>query len=206
MSYPDKLATHAASSTTLRFVQEKSWIRNYAEFGVYEGATCLEVAKILADRSGSIDLFDFQHRVDECEARLKDLWGAVKVVGHGNTEKLLDSYCWSLLRILDGKPVAARDRLWDYVFIDGPHSWAVDGYALLLCDRMIRPGGFVELDDARWTLQRSPTLNPTVFPETAQLYTDEQIKTAQVSKIIEHIIPFLGYTVVVKDRVFNKPK
>lgn len=34
-----------------------------------------------------------------------------------------------------------------YVYLDGVHTWAIDGLAFVLLDRMLRLGGAIEFDD-----------------------------------------------------------
>ena len=53
------------------------------------------------------------------------------------------------------EPRAAPCRAWpifDYVFIDGAHTWMLDALAFLLVDRLLRVGGYVDFDDypGRW--------------------------------------------------------
>jgi hypothetical protein len=110
--------------------------------------------------------------------------GHHNVRGFGSSYKLLDSYNWSLAKVL-----AQNSRpIYDYVFIDGAHTFAVDALATLLLDRLLKVGGYMDLDDWDWTLRGSPSLNPRVFPATNQMYTPEQIETRQVELIIDVIL------------------
>jgi hypothetical protein len=214
MKYPDVLATYEPSKVTVNLVNAHPSIRRYAEFGVYQAKTACAVAPILAARGGSLDVFDFEARATEAVKAIRSTCPDVFVAGHANTMRTMDSYCWSLMKLLGGAEMAAEKvacegrgarREWDYVFIDGPHSWAVDGFAFLLCDRLLRSGGLVELDDVFWTFKASPTLNPKVFPETADLYTEEQMQIPQVKKIIDLLVLPMGYEEVVRNRVYRKP-
>ena len=93
------------------------------------------------------------------------------------------------------------NRVLDY----GAHTWHHDALAFLLIDRLLRPDGHVDFDDYEWSLQRSPTLNPNVFPKTAEWYSDEQIASRQVKQVVDLLVrrdP--RYTEVVKNRVFRK--
>jgi predicted O-methyltransferase YrrM len=60
-------------------------------------------------------------------------------------------YNWFLHRKLKEQ---ARDGyfepLYDFVFLDGAHTWLDDGFALLLIERLLKPGGWVHLDDLAW--------------------------------------------------------
>lgn len=184
--------------------QKLSPIR-YAEIGVYEGDTAVAVAKMLPDDS-DMHLFDFKYRIDqvverlEQDADLKDKSLQVRV--SSNSELLYDSYNWSL-----GKALAEGVE-YDFVFIDGAHTWHHDALAFLLTDRMLAEGGIVVFDDYMWSLQTSPTMNPQVFPEILQQYTGEQLITHQVKMVVdllvkpddryEELIPNVAYQKVTK--------
>lgn len=42
------------------------------------------------------------------------------------------------------------EPLYDFCFIDGAHAWTIDGFAVLLTERLLRPGGWLLLDDLDW--------------------------------------------------------
>lgn len=92
----------------------------------------------------------------------------------------------------------------DYVYIDGAHTWAVDGFAFLLCDMLLKPGGCIEFDDYHWTLRNS-SLDPRRVPETAQFYPPDQIATPQVRDIVELLAGGRGYAEVAPRRIYRKP-
>src|ERR687893_48025 len=110
--------------------------------------------------------------------------GHGNVCAHGNSRRLLDSYNWSLMAVLAEHP----DPAFDYVFIDGAHTWAHDALAFLLADRLLVRGGYMDFDDYGWTLASSPSLNPAAFPEVAALYTEEQITTHQVALVVDLLV------------------
>jgi predicted O-methyltransferase YrrM len=170
----------------------------YAEIGIYEGDTALEVADELAGR-GELHLFDFEDRTRAVAARLRAA-GHANVVEHPNSRRLLDSYNWSLMRVLQEE----RGPCFDYVFLDGSHTWAHDALAFLLIDRLLEPGGFVDFDDYGWTLCDSPSMNPAAFPEVRRLYSDEQIAERQVQLVVELLVRGHGYEEVVANRIFRK--
>lgn len=196
--YPRTLATGGPNAKTIEFVTSTS-SRIIAEIGVYRGDTACQLAKFL-DNRGELHLFDFQHRIEEVIFRLHRL-GYFNVIGHGNSYKILDSYTWSLMRVLEQH----SEPFLDYVFIDGAHSWAHDALAFLLVDRLLKPGGYVDFDDYAWTMKQSPSLRPEVFPLTAELYTSEQISTPQVGLVLNLLLrrdP--RYTEVVNNKIFQK--
>jgi predicted O-methyltransferase YrrM len=176
-----------------------SGCRRYAEIGVYKGYTAARIAEILGGE-GAIHLFDYVDRVEPVAAALRAA-GHRNVVAHGNSRRLLDSYNWSLMRMLAQDPRPG----FDYIFLDGAHTWAHDALAFLLADRLLEPGGYVDFDDYRWTLRASPSMNPGAFPEVERLYTDEQIDARQVALVVDLLVRDDDrYEEVVADKIFRK--
>lgn len=197
-NYPSKLAVSGPDLTTVEWVR-KTGARHVAELGVYRGGTTKLIAAALPE-DGSLDLFDFADTLERVVPAAKAV-ARCPVRGHGNSHKLLDSYCWSLMRVLREHP----EPIWDYVYLDGAHTWAVDGFAFLLCDRLLRPGGYIDFDDYRWTLGKSPSLNPRQFSLTSKLYTREQIRTPQVELVCTLLAERAGYEAALPRKIYQKP-
>jgi hypothetical protein len=171
----------------------------FAEIGVYEADTTLAIAEALAGR-GEIHLFDFEDKVDAAVARLHRE-GHRNVVAHPNSRKLLDSYNWSLMQLLREQ----RGPLFDYVFLDGAHTWATDALAFVLIDRLLLPGGHLEFDDYHWTIERSPSMNPRSFPAADLMFTAEQMAESQVALVVDLLVrPDERYEEIVENRLFRK--
>jgi predicted O-methyltransferase YrrM len=198
-SYPrGELNVCAANAETVEFFAA-SGCRQYAEVGVYQGDTALAIAASLGGE-GELHLFDFEDRVELVANRLREA-GHDNVFAHPNTRRLMDSYNWSLMRLL----AEYRDPVFDYVFVDGAHTWAHDALAFCLVDRLLLPGGYLDFDDYRWTLRDSPSMNPDAFPEVEELYTDDQIDTAQVALIVDLLVKRdPRYEEVVPNKIFRK--
>jgi predicted O-methyltransferase YrrM len=78
-----------------------------------------------------------------------------------------------------------RESDFDFCFIDGHHSWEVDGLAVLLVERILRPGGIVILDDLDWTYAASRSLANT---KQVQRMPAEERDTPQVRKVFELLV------------------
>ena len=192
------LALGEANTQTVEFFKA-SGCRRFAEIGVYNVDTSRNIAEHLS-REGEIHLFDFEDNVAAVASTLKAA-GHENVVAHGNSRKLLDSYNWSLMRVLRDHP----EPPFDYVFLDGAHTWALDALAFLLIDRLLADGGYLDFDDYWWTAARSPTMNPDAFPATSKLYTQEQIEERQVALVVDLLVrrdP--SYEEVVENKIFRK--
>ena len=90
----------------------------YAELGVYRGDTAGRIADLLAGE-GEVHLFDYEDRVLPVAEALARR-GHRNVVAHPNTRRTLDSYNWSLMKLLRD----AERPIFD--------TWALDALAFLL--------------------------------------------------------------------------
>jgi predicted O-methyltransferase YrrM len=183
---------------TINFIK-RTKCRHIAEIGIFEGYTSMEFAKFL-NGEGQLHLFDYEDRVRSVTAALEQV-GFRNVRGFGSSYKVLDSYNWGLAKLLDEN----AGPIYDYVFLDGAHSWAVDALAAFLSDRMLKVGGYLDFDDYDWTFSGSPSVNPRVFPLTRKFYTSEQIESKQVKMIVDLVIrrdP--RYQEVVANKIFQK--
>jgi hypothetical protein len=197
-SYPRSVFVVGANEVTTEFVRSTS-CTHIAEIGVFEGYTSLEFARFLNGR-GELHVFDFEDRVDTVVGRLRD-HGFSNVRGFGCTHKLLDSYNWSLAYLI----AEHSEPIYDYVFLDGAHTWAIDALTFFLVDRLLKPGGYLDFDDYQWSLGESPSLNPRVFPLTKRLYSNEQIEACQVKMIVDLLVRRDNrYREVVQNKIFQK--
>lgn len=63
------------------------------------------------------------------------------------------SYTWWLRALIKERSDAHGncEPLYDFIFLDGAHNWTIDGLAVVLCERLLKPGGWLLLDDLEWT-------------------------------------------------------
>lgn len=166
-----------------------------AELGVGIGATTLTLAREM-NHHGQLHLFDFHEKLEELAADLAQL-GFSNIECFGNTAKHWDSYNWALAKSL----LAGKRAIYDYIYLDGSHTFAVDGLAFVLCDLLLKPGGFIELDDYYWTFAMSQWMKES----RQEFMTDEQINTAQVAMVINLFLKGNpNYQVMVEGRIYRK--
>ncbi|MDP9294412.1 MAG: class I SAM-dependent methyltransferase, partial [Actinomycetota bacterium] len=48
------------------------------------------------------------------------------------------------------------EPLYDFVYLDGAKNWTIDGLAVVLVEKLLRPGGWLLLDDLDWTYAQDP--------------------------------------------------
>jgi predicted O-methyltransferase YrrM len=196
--YPHDLAVTSANQATIDFIRTTP-SRIVAEIGIYKGYTSEKLAEFLAGE-GELHLFDYKDRVVEVKSKLNAA-GYQNIIGHGNSRKLMDSYNWSLMRMLEAHP----EPIFDYVFIDGAHIWAIDALAFSLADRLLKVGGYIDFDDYNWSLEKSPSLNPSLFPPTSEMYTAEQIREQHIKLVVDLLVKRdPRYVEVLENKIYKK--
>lgn len=161
---------------------------------------------IIENKSQNILELGFRHGVSTCY-----MAGALDELGGGkittvdlanakdakpNVEELLErleldkfvevfyeptSYIWRLMKMIEMEPAPE----FDFCYIDGAHDWFTDGFAFLLVDKLLKPGGLVVFDDLDWTYDTSPVLRKT---DRVKNMPDEERQTPQIRKVYELLV------------------
>jgi len=185
----------------------------YAEIGIWRGDTTEAVAKAIP-AGGTIHLFDYTDVIDTVLKRLNKLSKQIRIVPHANTRKLRDSYNWSLMQMLRTSAVP----IFDYIYLDGAHCYDTDALAFFLLDKLLKVGGYIELDDYTWTHDVSMTnhckqMRAAGKADAAHLleetlhgqFTDTQLKTSHIGEVVDLLVkPMPNYTEIVADRIYRK--
>lgn len=191
-----------ANELTLNFVRQAFTDTSpltFAEIGVDKGDTSLELAHFLNGR-GTLHLFDYENVASKVKDRLAAK-GLNNTVVHGCSRCSHDSYNWNLMRLLRD----STELRFDYVFLDGAHTWEIDGLAFFLCDILLKKNGFIDFDDYDWCHASSPTCNPTSYPSIAKMYTMEQISTPNVALVVDLLVRRSGrYKEILRNKIFMR--
>lgn len=103
------------------------------------------------------------------------------------------SYTWWLMRQLR----SFQGPGFDFLYLDGAHTWDVDGFAFLLADRLLKPGAWVVFDDLDWSLAEDPDVKPGDLPEEERL-------ARQVRMVWDLlVVPHPGYGLLREDGLWG---
>lgn len=199
--YPKKLVVGSQGTTgTYEFMKTvfgRDQAFCYSEFGIYMADTARNVCELFPNCE--LHLFDFHDALQRAGTKLSAYPN--KISYFGNTQKFNDSYNWSLMKLIkqhEGAPI------YDYCFLDGAHTVAVDALNFFLCDRLLKVGGYMDFDDYEWRL-RGSSLDPAKIPAIGEQYTDEQIDAYQVKMIVDDLVRRdHRYQEVVRNKVFQR--
>ncbi len=62
------------------------------------------------------------------------------------------SYTWWLKTQVE----THSEPQYDFVYLDGAKNWTIDGLAVILIEKLLRPGGWLLMDDLEWTYAQDP--------------------------------------------------
>jgi predicted O-methyltransferase YrrM len=88
-------------------------------------------------------------------------------------------YNWRMYHLLAQRP---RPQF-DLVFLNGRHSWDADGFAFLLAEQLLAPGGIVIFAALRWSIANSPTMT-----EAAKHIPADQRDSQQVKLVVDELV------------------
>jgi predicted O-methyltransferase YrrM len=68
------------------------------------------------------------------------------------------SYTWWLKEQVQARSDGAGNVAprFDFVYLDGAKNWTIDGLAVVLVEKLLRPGGWLLMDDLDWTYAQDP--------------------------------------------------
>ncbi|MDA0169385.1 class I SAM-dependent methyltransferase [Solirubrobacter taibaiensis] len=68
------------------------------------------------------------------------------------------SYTWWLKELVEARSDEHGNvtPAYDFVYLDGAKNWTIDGLAVILIEKLLRPGGWLLMDDLEWTYAQDP--------------------------------------------------
>jgi predicted O-methyltransferase YrrM len=126
------------------------------EMGAHRGGSALIMAAALQELgTGTVTTFDFQ-----------DIHGLApnieSLINRSHLHKFISVVCsdwcyeWELGKLLESRRTP-RNRIIpfvDFAYIDGGHYWTSTGFTFYLITKLLRPGGWLLLDDLDWMIEK----------------------------------------------------
>ena len=172
--------TVAQARRMTRFILEHE-CRDVLELGFRHGvSTCYMAAAVDELGQGSVVTIDLDS-ARHASPNIDELLGRLGLSSHVTRYYEENGYLWRLMKLLENDPTPR----FDLVYVDGAHSWAVDGYAFFLADRLLRTGGWMIFDDLDWSYAESLSLRDT---PAVRAMTEEYRTAHQVRKVYELLV------------------
>jgi predicted O-methyltransferase YrrM len=133
---------------------EQAGARDVLEIGTAHGVSSAYMAGSVMKRGGRVTTVD--HVVatrlrDPQPGDVHERAGVADVVDRVLVED--SSYNWWLMETVAKQSDTAGnvEPLYDFCYLDGAHHWTIDGLAVVLIEKLLRPGGWLLLDDLDWS-------------------------------------------------------
>jgi predicted O-methyltransferase YrrM len=125
------------------------------ELGTAHGVSAAYIAAALAanghGRLTSVDssAFEWQNPAPA------ELLAALGLDDRVSLDRAHSTYTWFLKDRIEARSDEHGncEPCYDFCFIDGGKSWTTDGLAVFLVEKLLRPGGWLLLDDLDWTFR-----------------------------------------------------
>ena len=158
-----------------------------AEIGIGIGATTQRAFQML-DNDDQYYLFDYSDKIEELYKELKNSTSNVpQIIKVGNSHSVFDNYVWSLYKLIVN---SGRDNgaLFDLVLLDGAHDYTIDLAACALLVNLLRPNGYLILDDVYLSGEIIIRHNHSKEKELRNIYSDSQACAFQMKMICESFL------------------
>ena len=98
------------------------------------------------------------------------------------------SYTWYLKEVIESRSDSNGncEPLYDFCFIDGAKTWTIDGLAFFLVEKLLRPDGWLLLDDLEWSFDSSPSGVAEPFPLSAAERREPKVRAVFDLLIRQH--------------------
>ncbi len=136
--------------------------RDVLELGTAHGVGAAYMAAALADNgAGHLTTVDFAGA--RYEPAPEQVLTRAGVADRVSVVREHSSYTWWLKERVGERSDRAGNvaPLYDFVYLDGAKNWTIDGLAVILVEKLLRPGGWLLLDDLDWTYAQDPGRDAT---------------------------------------------
>ena len=135
----------------------RSGARDALELGTEHGVGAAYLA------AGGAHVTTVDHAGAAFEPAPEEVLGRAGLLDRVTIVREFSSYTWWLKeRVAERSDAAGNvDPCFDFVYLDGSKNWTIDGFAVVLVEKLLRPGGWLLLDDLDWTYAQDPRRQAT---------------------------------------------
>jgi predicted O-methyltransferase YrrM len=182
--------TSLSKGKNLYDVVIKNNLQNILELGFAHGvASCYMAAALDEFNSGKITVVDLEKSKNE-KPNIEDLLNISGLSKYVDIFREKNSYNWFLNKEI-GKNTDNNNNCipkYDFVFIDGPKNWTIDGFAFFLVDKLLKKNGWICFDDYLWSYKDFLSLNMNIPNLEINQLSDDQINKPNVKEVFHKLV------------------
>lgn len=164
---------------------------NVLELGTAHGVSASYMAAAVESRGGRVTTVDHVVATKLRDPQPNDVIERAGLMSCIDRVLIEDSsYTWWLKDQIIANTTAEGmcQPIYDFVYIDGAHNWTIDGFAFYLVERLLRPEGWLLLDDLAWSyLASSSSFGPGQGPDELELSQPER-ETPHIRLVFELLV------------------
>lgn len=191
--YPNLKYMNHSQAVYMRDLILSNNLQNLCELGHYHGKSSAYLASILKERgSGKLTTYDLTSTtVKPC---IQDLLTEFDLQEWVNVVLSAEGYIWDLVEHIKQQP----ENKFDFCYLDGGHTLESTGLGFTLINILLRPGGYIVLDDVKWTINSSPA-----YAAYKKRLTEKQLNAHNVEMVCDYIIENSGYQLIERNKQLN---
>jgi len=177
------LLPEAAMRTIWQRIVEQE-LRCCLELGTGWGATSCVIAAALDEIGGgelrTIDV----HQLEPINVRFLMQATGVAALSAVRVDAVADplGYNWVLADEIEARSATGRCApRYDFCLLDGAHEWSPDALAFYLAAKLLKPGGWLAVDDLDFRLRDMPHLAATPYA----CYSDRELDSLQMLRVFD---------------------
>jgi predicted O-methyltransferase YrrM len=168
----------------------KNKFQNILELGFAHGvASCYMAAALDEIGSGKIIVVDLEKSKNE-KPNVEDLLNITKLSRYVDIFREKNSYNWFLNKEIEINTDDNNNCIpkYDFVLIDGPKNWTIDGFAFFLVDKLLKTNGWICFDDYLWSYKDFLSSNMKVPNLNLNELSEDQINKPNIQEVFHKLV------------------
>ena len=131
------------------------------ELGTAHGVSAAYMAAAL-EANGEGELTTVDHGAADYDPPPEEVLRRAGLAHRVKIVRRHSSYNWYLKEEIEGASDAQGncEPVYDFCYLDGSKNWNVDGLAVVLIEKLLRPDGWLLMDDLEWTYESNQWIVP----------------------------------------------
>lgn len=163
--------------------------QNILELGFAHGvASCYMAAALEELGAGKITVVDLEKSKNE-KPNIEYLLMMTGLSKYVDVFREKNSYNWFLNKEIERNTVNNNCiPKYDFVFIDGPKNWTIDGLAFFLVDKLLKNNGWICFDDYLWSYKDFLSFNMNVPNLDTNELSEDQINKPNIKEVFHKLV------------------